>query len=95
MSVALFTLGGTIAMAGHGPGRDGGTVVARLTGAELTAAVPGLADMGVPLEVRDIEAVPSAQLTFARILDLVRRASSWPHTWPWRRRRAGSARWWC
>lgn len=75
MSVALFTLGGTIAMAGHGPGRDGGTVVARLSGADLTAAVPRLADVGVPLEVQDIEAVPSARLTFARILDLVRRAS--------------------
>ncbi|HEU5031021.1 MAG TPA: asparaginase [Spirillospora sp.] len=75
MGVALFTLGGTIAMAGHGPARDGGTVVARLTGADLAAAVPGLAGVGVPLEAQDIEAVPSAQLTFARIHDLVRRAS--------------------
>ncbi|QKG21847.1 asparaginase [Actinomadura verrucosospora] len=75
MGVALFTLGGTIAMAGHGPAKDGGTVVARLSGADLTAAVPGLAGLGVPLEVQDIEAVPSAQLSFARILDLVERAS--------------------
>ncbi|PWU49482.1 L-asparaginase, partial [Micromonospora globispora] len=50
MSVALFTLGGTIAMAGAGPGG----VVARLTGAQLTAAVPGLADLAEPLDVRDV-----------------------------------------
>ncbi|MEU8827696.1 asparaginase [Streptomyces sp. NPDC048636] len=72
MSIALFTLGGTIAMAGHG----GGGVVARLTGADLTAAVPGLADLGVPLEVRDTHAVPSAHLTFPQLLTVVEAASS-------------------
>ncbi|SBT68043.1 L-asparaginase [Micromonospora sediminicola] len=65
MTVALFTLGGTIAMAGAGAGG----VVARLTGADLTAAVPGLAD--IPLDVRDVEAVPSAALAYRQILDLV------------------------
>ncbi|MGV9804738.1 asparaginase [Micromonospora chersina] len=65
MTVALFTLGGTIAMAGT---RSGG-VVSRLTGADLTAAVPGLA--GIPLDVRDVEAVPSAALAYRQILDLV------------------------
>ncbi|MFI7220504.1 asparaginase domain-containing protein [Micromonospora maritima] len=65
MTVALFTLGGTIAMAGAGAGG----VVARLTGADLTAAVPGLAD--VPLDVRDVETVPSAALAYRQILDLV------------------------
>ncbi|MFE9956730.1 asparaginase [Micromonospora sp. NPDC005299] len=65
MTVALFTLGGTIAMAGT---RAQG-VVSRLTGADLTAAVPGLAD--IPLDVRDVEAVPSAALTYRQILDLV------------------------
>jgi L-asparaginase len=70
----LFTLGGTIAMAGHQ--RDGGgPVVVRLAGADLTAAVPALADLGVPLEVHDFGAVGSADLTFARITDLVRAAS--------------------
>lgn len=64
--VALCTLGGTIAMAGT----DGG-VVTRLTGAELTAAVPGLADTGVTLDVRDVHAVPSASLTFRDILAVV------------------------
>jgi L-asparaginase len=73
MSVALFTLGGTIAMAGHST--DNGGVVARLTGAELTAAIPALADLGVPLDVRDAHAVPSANLTFAQVLEVVDAAS--------------------
>ncbi|MGW5671058.1 asparaginase domain-containing protein, partial [Micromonospora sp. NPDC003776] len=64
MSVALFTLGGTIAMAG-----TRGGVVSRLTGADLTAAVPGLAE--IPLDVRDVEAVPSAALTYPQLLMLV------------------------
>ncbi|QLQ39948.1 asparaginase [Micromonospora robiginosa] len=70
MSVALFTLGGTIAMAGAGVGG----VVTRLTGADLTAAVPGLAD--VSLDVRDVEAVPSAALAYPQILDLVDAAAA-------------------
>ncbi|PTA44317.1 asparaginase [Micromonospora sp. RP3T] len=70
MSVALFTLGGTIAMAGT----DAGGVVTRLTGADLTAAVPGLAD--IPLDVRDVEAVPSAALAYRQILDLVDAAAA-------------------
>jgi L-asparaginase len=61
----LFTLGGTISMAGR----------TRLTGADLTAAVPGLADLPAPLEVQDIEAVPSANLTVAKLLDVVDAAS--------------------
>ncbi|MFI5485166.1 asparaginase [Micromonospora echinaurantiaca] len=69
MSIALFTLGGTIAMAGHDPGRPG--VVARLTGADLTAAVPGLGDLDAPLDVRDALAVPSAHLTYRHLLDVV------------------------
>lgn len=66
MHIALFTLGGTIAMAGRA-GTDGG-VVTRLTGTDLVDAVPGLADLGVRIEVRDAHAVPSANLTFAQIL---------------------------
>ncbi|MEU2611687.1 asparaginase domain-containing protein [Micromonospora sp. NPDC007271] len=65
MTVALFTLGGTIAMAGT----SGQGVVNRLTGAQLTAAVPGLADL--PLDVHDVQAVPSAALTYRQVLDLV------------------------
>ncbi|MFI6981179.1 asparaginase [Embleya sp. NPDC050154] len=74
MSVALFTLGGTIAMAGA-VGSGAGTVVARLDGAQLTAAVPALADLGVPLDVRDVQAVPSGNLTFTQVLDVVAAAS--------------------
>jgi L-asparaginase len=73
MSVALFALGGTISMAG----RDsrGGGVVARLTGADIAAAVPGLTELGIPLDVRDLHAGPSADLTFARMLDIVAEAA--------------------
>jgi L-asparaginase len=74
VAVTLFTLGGTIAMAGHAADRPG--VVARLTGADLTAAVPGLAEIGRHLVVRDVQAVPSASLSFAQILGLVREAGS-------------------
>lgn len=72
MTVALFTLGGTIAMAGHGPAGGAG-VVARLGAAELIAAVPALST--VPLDVHDMPAVPSADLTFTRVLEVVRAAS--------------------
>lgn len=75
MSVTLFTLGGTIAMSGVATDDRVGGVVTRLTGAELTAAVPGLADLGVPLDVRDAHAVPSANLTFVQVLDVVDAAS--------------------
>lgn len=69
MKIALFTLGGTIAMSGHGRG-----VVARLTGADLVDAVPGLAETGVSVDIHDVNAVPSANLTFAGVLDVVRAA---------------------
>ncbi|MFF8813685.1 asparaginase [Streptomyces pactum] len=75
MTVALFTLGGTIAMGGVGKGAPGGGVVTRLTGADLTAAVPGLAGVGEPVEAHDVQAVPSASLTFGQVLDLLDSAS--------------------
>ncbi|MEV4442895.1 asparaginase [Streptomyces sp. NPDC049577] len=75
MSVALFTLGGTIGMAGHSSDQRRIGVVNRLTGADLIAAVPGLGKTGVKLDVRDVQAVPSPNLTFAHILDLVESAS--------------------
>ena len=65
MSIALFTLGGTIAMAGGH----------RLTGEALAAAVPGLSELGRPVEIQDIEAVPSANLTAAKMLEVVDAAS--------------------
>jgi L-asparaginase len=66
MTVTMFALGGTISMAG---GRGG--VVARLTGADLIAAIPELAEAEIPLDVVDVEAVPSANLTFAGVLAVV------------------------
>ncbi|MFG1816581.1 asparaginase [Kribbella sp. NPDC049174] len=65
MSVALFTLGGTISMAGNH----------RLTGDDLTAAVPGLAEVGHAVEIQDVEKVPSANLTASKMLDVVDAAS--------------------
>ncbi|TCO21206.1 L-asparaginase [Kribbella steppae] len=65
MSVALFTLGGTISMAGNH----------RLTGDDLTAAVPGLAEVGHAVEIQDVEKVPSANLTASTMLDVVDAAS--------------------
>ena len=65
MSVALFTLGGTISMAGD----------RRLTGDDLTAAVPGLAELDHAVEIQDVEKVPSANLTASKMLDVVDAAS--------------------
>jgi L-asparaginase len=65
VSIALFTLGGTISMAGNH----------RLTGDDLTAAVPGLAEVGHPVEIQDVEKVPSANLTASKLLDVVDAAS--------------------
>jgi L-asparaginase len=65
--IRLLTLGGTIAMSEHH-----GAVVTRLTGADLMAAVPGLT---IPLDVRDVRAMPSAGLTFADLLDVLSEAS--------------------
>lgn len=72
MAVALFTLGGTISMAGRAAG-DG--VVPRLGGADLAAAVPALSDLDTEVDIHDVEAVPSASLTFTQVLDLVDAAS--------------------
>lgn len=74
MAVALFTLGGTISMAGSAGGRDPG-VVTRLRGADLAAAVPSLSELGCEVDIHDVEAVPSASLTFTQVLDLVASAS--------------------
>ncbi|MGK5548725.1 asparaginase [Streptomyces sp. URMC 127] len=68
MSIALFALGGTISVSGRAEGK-------RLTGAEITAAVPGLGEVGEVLDVRDAHAVPSGSLTFAQVLDVVEAAS--------------------
>jgi L-asparaginase len=71
--IAVFTLGGTISMASAG---SGGGVVARLTGSDLIAAVPGLDQVADRLDVHDVQAVPSAGLSFNDAFDLVRAASA-------------------
>ena len=65
MGIALFTLGGTIAMAGGH----------RLTGEDLAAGVPGLSELGGSVEIQDIQAVPSPNLTAAKMVEVVDAAS--------------------
>src|SRR3954463_1632738 len=66
--IALFALGGTIAMTAA----ERGGVVPRLTGDDLVA---DLGDVPVAVEVKDAVPVPSAALTFSDVLDTVAAAS--------------------
>ena len=66
--VAVFTLGGTIAMA-RTPGEAGGVTPA-LTGPQLLNSVPGLEDLGAGVEVHDFRQVPGASLAIGDIFDL-------------------------
>jgi L-asparaginase len=66
--VAVFTLGGTIAMtsaAGQAVG-----VVPALTAEQLLAAVPGLAGAGITIEAHNFRHVPGASLTIGDVIDL-------------------------
>ena len=65
--MALFSLGGTIAMTSL-PGR--GEADPFLSGQQLVAAVPGLAEAGVEVEVHDVRQVPSSSLTIEDIEEL-------------------------
>ncbi|GDY30493.1 asparaginase [Gandjariella thermophila] len=64
--VVVFGLGGTIAMTAS----DAGGVVPALSADELVAAVPGLAETGIAVEVEDFRRVPGASLSFDDIAAL-------------------------
>jgi L-asparaginase len=64
--VAVFCLGGTIAMAPTA----GGGVTPAFTGAELLAAVPGLDEVPVELTVHDLRRLPGPSLSFADLFEL-------------------------
>jgi L-asparaginase len=65
--VAVFTLGGTIAMTDAGSG-----ATPRLSARELLAAVPGLDQTGAALQVQEYRRVPGASLSYADVLSLAR-----------------------
>jgi L-asparaginase len=65
--VAVLTLGGTIAMTGQ----DGARVTPTLTAENLVDAVPGLAETGITVEVRDFRQLPGASLAYTDLLDLL------------------------
>lgn len=63
--VAVFTLGGTIAMTAAPGG-----VVPALTGQQLLDAVPDFGGLGVRVEVHDFRRVPGASVTISDVFDL-------------------------
>jgi len=70
--VAVFSLGGTIAMTSQ----DAGGATPTLSAADLVAAVPGLAETGVQIQVHDFRRLPGASLAFSDLLDLVKEIGS-------------------
>jgi L-asparaginase len=66
--VGVFSLGGTIAMT---PVAEAGSgVTPRLGAADLVAAVPGLTQSGIEVQVHDVRQLPGASLGFADIVAL-------------------------
>ena len=66
--VAVFALGGTIAMARKAGDTAG--VAPALTGRQLLQAVPGLAGISASVEVHDFRQVPGASLAIGDIAEL-------------------------
>lgn len=66
--LAVFTLGGTIAMTAPGGGATGARPA--LTGDQLLAAVPGLGETGAEIKIRPLRQLPGAALTLADIVEL-------------------------
>lgn len=64
--VAVFSLGGTIAMTAH----TNGGATPTLSADDLIAAVPGLADTGISVEVNNFRQLPGASLGFSDLLEL-------------------------
>jgi L-asparaginase len=64
--VAVFSLGGTIAMTAH----TSGGATPTLSADDLIAAVPGLADTGISVEVNNFRQLPGASLGFSDLLEL-------------------------
>src|SRR5260370_10417541 len=64
--VAVFTLGGTIAMRAT----SGEGVAPALSASDLLSAVPGLDDAGVELSIQDVANKPGASLSFGDLFGL-------------------------
>ncbi|WP_343955652.1 asparaginase, partial [Nonomuraea longicatena] len=65
--IAVFSLGGTIAMT-----PDANGVVPTLTATELLASVPGLEALAVELDVHTFRQLPGASLSFSDLVDLTK-----------------------
>lgn len=66
-TVAMYSLGGTIAMT---PDGVSGGVTPALSAEEILAAVPALADSGVTVRVRDFRQLPSPSLSLTDLAEL-------------------------
>jgi L-asparaginase len=70
-TVLVLATGGTIAMGASAAGTD---AAHRLAGADLLAGVPGLAESGIDVRVRDVAAVPGASLRRSHLVEIARLA---------------------
>lgn len=70
--LAVFSLGGTIAMTAQA----GGTVAPALTGQQLLEAVPQIGALGFDLEVSSFRQKPGASLSYDDLFDLAEAISA-------------------